>query len=293
MSEDLTIGITLIGSGRVGGNLLRHFVSHGLNICAVVEPKLERHSSIRSTAPSARVLTTLPHVLPQDTDICVLAVPDDQIAPLGALLADRPMLHAGALVFHVSGMRGADDLLPLQEAGCHAGCLHPIQSFPEQLLPRERLEGIGCGIEGPDNFWTRARDFAELLGWMPLRVDPRKKALYHAACVYAGNFNTVLAAHAEMLLRSATGSDDTCMDYLLPMMTTVLSQLHDRPADQILTGPAARGDAATLADHMQAIGDAHPELLAEYQHLSLAAASLASLREEEKAAVRRLMENGT
>jgi predicted short-subunit dehydrogenase-like oxidoreductase (DUF2520 family) len=276
----------------VGGNLLRHFVLNGLNICAVIEPKLDRHSFIRSAAPAARVLTSLPPVLPQDTDICVLAVPDDQIATLGAQLAERPMLHAGALVFHVSGIRGADDLLPLQEAGCHAGCLHPIQSFPEQPLPRERLVGIGCGIEGPDNFWTRARDFAELLGWMPLRVDPRKKALYHAACVYAGNFSTVLAAHADMLLRSATDSEDACMDYLLPMMTTVLSQLHDTPAEQILTGPAARGDAETISNHLQAIGEAHPELLSEYKHLTLAAATLASLRDDEKAAVHRLMEIG-
>ncbi len=287
MNEDLSIGLTLIGAGRVGMNLLRHCVAKGIAVCAVVEPRLDRHTSIRSIAPSARVLTSLPPALPQNTDVCILAVPDEQIAPLAISLADRPMLHSGALVFHVSGIRGAEDLLPLQEAGCHAGCLHPIQSFPDQPLPADRMKGIGCGIEGSDDFWLRARDFAELLDWMPLRVDARRKALYHAACVFAGNFTTVVAGNAERLLRHATQKDESLMDYLLPMMESVMAQLHDHPAEQVLTGPAARADTRTISEHTRALDEHFPEILQNYMQLSEAAAKLSLLSDEDKKALRK------
>jgi predicted short-subunit dehydrogenase-like oxidoreductase (DUF2520 family) len=286
MSDDLSIGITLIGAGRVGMNILRHFRGRNMEICAVVEPRIERHPAIRSAAPSARVLTGLPPALPQNTDICILAVPDEEIRALGEALADRPMLHSGALVFHVSGLRGAEELQPLQEIGCHAGCLHPMQSFPEQPLPPERLVGIGCGIEGPDDFWTRARDFAELLGWMPLRVNAQSKALYHAACVFAGNFSTVVAAHAERLLRAATGRDENLTDYLLPMLESVVARLRDHPAEQVLTGPAVRGDARAVDEHLQALASAFPDLREEYRLLSAAILQLSTLPEEKKRELR-------
>ena len=290
MSEELSIGITLIGAGRVGMNLVRHFVRCGMHVCAVIEPRIEQHASIRSAAPDARVLTELPPTLPHETDVCVLAVPDDDIAPIAARLAERPSLHSGALVFHVSGVRGADDLQPLQENGCHAGCLHPIQSFPTPSLPESRLRDIGCGIEGPDDFHTRARDFATLLGWMPLRILPQHKALYHAACVFAGNFTTVVAAQAETLLRRATGADATLMDYLLPMMQSVLAQIGEHPAEQVLTGPASRADTVAIASHVQAIGDAAPSLLPDYLALSRAAADIAQLGEREKKLLREFLE---
>lgn len=285
MSEDLSIGITLIGAGRVGMNLLRHCRDRGMEICAVVEPRIERHPAVRSAVPYARVLTALPPALPQNTDVCILAVPDEEIRTLADALADRPMLHSGALVFHVSGLRGAAELQPLQEAGCHAGCLHPIQSFPEQPLPPERMVGIGCGIEGPDDFWTRARDFAELLGWMPLRVDAKSKAMYHAACVFAGNFSTVIMAHADRLLRTATAREEALTDYLLPMLESVIAQLRDHPAEQVLTGPAARGDAHAIEEHLQALAGA-PEFRDEYRLLSAAILQLSPLPEEKKRDIR-------
>ncbi|MCB2206544.1 DUF2520 domain-containing protein [bacterium] len=281
-AEDLRIGVSLIGAGRVGLPLLRHAVANNLEICAVVEPRIEHHPSIRAIAPDARVLTALPPTLPRSTDVCILAVPDDALPGVVQHLADHGALHNGALVFHLSGLLSDEVMLPLQEAGCHAGCMHPIQSFPASPLPPERLIGIGCGVQGPDDFWSRASDFAELLGWFPIRVNAERKALYHAACVFAGNFTTLIAHQAEQLLRLAAEDVETPMDYLLPMMESVLQQLRDHPAEQVLTGPAARGDTTALGSHMQAIDDAVPDLLEEYRTLTRAAAAMSQLTESEK-----------
>lgn len=270
------IGITVIGAGRVGLNILRHLRRNELNILAVIETDIEKHGAVRAVLPDTRVVAAMPQALPHDTDICIICVPDDQIASVAESLAHPHALPAAALIFHVSGLLSAEELLALEEIGCITGCLHPIQSFTDTPLSPERMEGIGCGIEGNDTFWKQASSFAELLGWQPVRITTQHKAQYHAACVLAGNFSTVLAAQAEQLMQSAAQTGEPAAHFLLPMMENVLQQLYDHPADKVLTGPAMRGDMRAMTMHMEALKE-HPELLATYRALTRAAIEMSKL----------------
>ncbi|MDX9757874.1 MAG: DUF2520 domain-containing protein [Bacteroidota bacterium] len=265
--------LLLVGAGRVGMNLLRYCATRGMAIAMVVEPEIQRHPSIRGTVPDAAVLSRVPARLPAGITHVVLAVPDALIAHVAQEL--RHILTPGhsPLVFHCSGTLGSDQLSPLVAVGCLAGCMHPMQSFHSDDLENNDLEGIGCGIEGSDAFWRAARTFAESLDWHPLRVDAARKVLYHAACVFAGNFTTVLAAVAEDLLhRAATDSADAKLSHLLPMMRTVLARLEKTPPGTALTGPAARGDRETIARHRRTLEAVDPELAELYAGLSELAA---------------------
>ncbi|PLX23349.1 MAG: hypothetical protein C0600_14885 [Ignavibacteria bacterium] len=270
------IGITLIGAGRVGMNILRHLRQKELNILVVVETDIEKHAAVRSLLPNTRVVASMPRALPHDTDICIICVPDEQISAVATALAHPHALPSAALVFHVSGLRTAEELQSLEEMGCTTGCLHPIQSFSEGALPVDRMEGLGCGIEGNDMFWRQASSFAELIGWQPVRIAAQHKAQYHAACVFAGNFTTVLAAQAEQLMQASAQMGEPAGHLLLPMLETVLKELYDHPAERILTGPAMRGDMHAITMHMEAMKD-QPELLATYRALTRAAVQLSAL----------------
>ncbi|MBN1447377.1 MAG: DUF2520 domain-containing protein [Bacteroidetes bacterium] len=289
MTTPSAANVAVIGAGRVGLNLLRHLGRKGMRIPAVVEPDIERHGTIRSLFPHARVLAELPPGLPHDTDICILAVPDHMLAAVVAQLAEPPALPPTALALHVSGIHDADIMRPLTAAGHLAGGMHPIQSFTSTHLPVEALENIGCGIEGGDAFWERASAFAEQLGWQPLRIAPGRKALYHAACVFAGNFPVVLLAEASRLLRTASGTPNA-EELLFPMMEIVTRRLADTLPEHALSGPAARGDIEAIGRHLAALGDAFPDVLATYTALTRTALDLAPLTPEKRMDINTLLD---
>ena len=270
--------VMLIGAGRVGLNLLRHLKRRSFDVATVVEPDLERHASLRSILPDARVLASLPNGIPHGTDICILAVPDESIAPTAAQLAQGHAETPSTLIFHVSGLRGPAELQPFIDIGAAAGGIHPMQSFTDAPLPAEALDDIGCGIIGDDTFQERARAFAESVGWRPLRLRPDQKALYHASCVFAGNFPVVLAALADQLLCAAIAEGETTHgEHLLPMTEAVLSRLRSMPAEQALSGPAARGDLLALGKHLAALRDHQGDAVSTYADLTRTAARIAQL----------------
>lgn len=268
--------VLLIGAGRVGINLLRCFRRRGIRVGIVVESDRSRHELLRGVDPNAAVYEEIPAAIPADLGLGVLAVQDASIADTALRLAEMRPLPPRMTVFHCSGTMDSSLLAPLAEAGCVTGCIHPMQSFHSDILEESALTGIGCGVEGGDEFWEKGRAFAEALDWRPLRIDARKKALYHAANVFAGNFPLVLASVAERLLAAAaTGDGPAELSHLLPMMRAVLARLeHNSPADA-LTGPAARGDRGTIARHLEALEETDPDIRILYETLTREAAKLA------------------
>lgn len=268
--------LLLVGAGRVGKNLLRHCAARDMAIAMVVEAHAARHASLRHIVPDAAVHSHLPARLPERVTHIVLAVPDAAIADVTRDLARILSPGQTPLVFHCSGTLGSALLAPLEDAGCLTGCIHPIQSFHSDNLDTAALVGIGCGIEGSDAFWAAGHRFAEELGWRPLRIDPARKVLYHAASVFAGNFTTVLAAVAEELLRhAACDPDHPNLSSLLPMMRTVLARLEHTPPAEALTGPAARGDHDTIARHRRELESVNANWAELYARLSALAVEVA------------------
>ncbi|MBE0644229.1 MAG: DUF2520 domain-containing protein [Bacteroidetes bacterium] len=267
--------IALIGAGRVGLNLLRHCMRREVAVSAVVEPNPERLELIRQLLPASQVTAEVPSHFPEGTRYVVIAVPDRTIGEIARQLSTMKCLPQGLVLFHCSGTLDSSVLAPLAHNGCIVGSVHPMQSFPYDALPDDALRGIGCGIEGDDAFWHAGREFAALMEWRPLRIDARKKALYHAANVFAGNFPTVLAALAESLLREAAiAAEDERLTHLIPMMSAVVGRLADSDPASSLTGPAARGDQDTIRLHLEELATLDPRFREIYEALTRAALEL-------------------
>ena len=87
----------------------------------------------------------------------------------------------------------------------------------------------------------------------PLEV-PGDRALYHCAAVMAGNFATVLLAEAAAVLEAAGVARERAAASLAPLALTSLRNAATDPV-AALTGPAARGDLATIEGHLRALND--------------------------------------
>jgi predicted short-subunit dehydrogenase-like oxidoreductase (DUF2520 family) len=83
----------------------------------------------------------------------------------------------------------------------------------------------------------------------PFGLADEAKPVYHAASAFASNYLVTLTQVAIGLMERAGLDRDLARQALRPLQERTL-EVADRPP----TGPIARGDAATVAAHMQAVG---------------------------------------
>jgi predicted short-subunit dehydrogenase-like oxidoreductase (DUF2520 family) len=233
-----------VGPGRAGSTVAVALVARGWTAVAVAG----RSADAASTQVAAKLLGA-PAVAVADAgraaDLVIVATPDSAIAETAALLA--PGLRPGSLVVHLSGACPLDELDKLQRArpDVEIGGLHPLQSLPSVELGLARLAGSWCAVDGPD----AVERLAVTLGMRPFRVAPGDRAEYHAAATIASNHLVAVLGQAARVARDA----GVPMEALWPLAQATLDNVAAVGAEDALTGPVARGDAETLARHLDAL----------------------------------------
>lgn len=182
----------------------------------------------------------------EDVDVLVLATPDSTLADVAG--AVRPV--DSTVVVHLSGALGLDVLAPhARRAG-----LHPLVPLPSPEVGRVRLRsGVTFAVAGDPVAGTLAR----VLGGRTIVVDDAARAAYHAAACIASNHVVAVLGQAERVAATA-GLD---LDAFSGLVRAALADVAELGPAAALTGPAARGDEATLARHRAALA---PEELAGY-----------------------------
>jgi predicted short-subunit dehydrogenase-like oxidoreductase (DUF2520 family) len=200
--------------------------------------------------------------------LVVIATPDAAID--GAARELAPRLEAGALVVHLSGARGLDALASVaeQRPDCAVGALHPLQTFaaPDPA----RITGCWAAVAGP----PVVSELARALGAHPFVVADDRRAAYHAAAVVASNHLVALLGQVARLADVA----GVPFDAFRPLVETTVANCADRGPAAALTGPVARGDAATVAAHFDALPHAERDT---YRALALAALVLSGRDDDE------------
>lgn len=188
--------------------------------------------------------------------LVLLCVPDDAIATFAA------GLHVGAdtVVAHVAGSRGLDVLAPHRRVGS----LHPLSTMPDAVLGAQRLRGGVFCVEGD----ALLDDVVTSLDGRILSVTSDRRALYHATASSAANHLVALLGHVEALARA---TQLELADFL-PLARQAFDDVVAYGPARALTGPAARGDVATIAAHLHALPE---EERATYVALSERARRLA------------------
>ncbi len=173
-----------------------------------------------------------------DVDLLVIATPDDAVAEVAASVAPSP----GTTVAHLSGSLGLDALAPhpLRAA------VHPLVPLPNGEVGAARLgSGVTFAVAGA----PLARDVVTSLGGRMVEVADGDRAAYHAAACIAANHVVALLGQVERVAASV-GLD---LESFLPLTRAAVDDVAALGAGPALTGPARRGDWATLSRHLDAL----------------------------------------
>jgi predicted short-subunit dehydrogenase-like oxidoreductase (DUF2520 family) len=265
--------VGIVGAGAVGLALGVAIDRAGWPVGAVASRDAGRRERFRAHVPSARMFAEAT-ALVDDVDLVILAVPDDVIAPLSAGLR----LYAGQAIVHTSGLLGAEVLAPALAAGSQAGAFHPLVAFADLDRALAALHGATIAIEGDDELAAHLGDLAEAIGGHPVRLAPGSKAAYHAAAVLAaGGVTAVLDTIRE--IAAVMGLDEAgALRIYLPLLEQTVANARALGVAAALTGPATRGDAGTVAAHLDALASGAPGALPVYRALLARSVAIAEAR---------------
>jgi predicted short-subunit dehydrogenase-like oxidoreductase (DUF2520 family) len=235
--------VRIVGPGRAGRSLAGALVDAGCD----VRQLLGRLDDLSAAA--------------EGVDLLVLATPDSVIASAAAAVTPVP----DTVVLHLSGALGLDALAPHPRRAA----LHPLAPLPSPEVGRVRLRsGITFAVAGD----PLAAKVAELLDGRVMVVDDAGRAAYHAAACMASNHLVALMGQVE---RVAAGAGLE-LDAFVSLARAALVDVAELGPAAALTGPAARGDEATIARHRAALD---PEELPGYDAGAELARRLARLRQ--------------
>lgn len=260
----LRVGV--IGAGRVGsvfGAAWRRAGHHIVGVSAVSDVSRLRAEALLPGVP----ITSVPDIC-ADAELILFAVPDDVLPDLVRGLESAGALAPGRFLVHVSGRHGLAVFASVLQ--CVPLAIHPVMTFTGTSLDLDRLSGAPCGVTAPEGYRSVAETLTVELGAEPVWVPESVRVRYHAALSYASNFMNTLVSQASDILEQQGMADPARL--LAPLLHASLDNAL-RLRDRGLTGPIARGDAESIARHLEVLDD--PAVAASYRAMGRLAADRA------------------
>jgi len=282
----LQVGV--ISAGRVGTALGEALAAAGHPVIAVHARSAASRERAARRLPSAS-LADIPTVTAR-SDLLVLAVPDTELAGVAQTVAAT--VRPGQIVLHTAGAHGVSVLEPVTRAGALPLAVHPAMTFVGSGEDTVRLASSCFGITSADEVGDAVAAALVLeLGGTPVRIAEDRRTLYHAALAHGANNLIALITDAVTALEAAidTAAIDTAAtvdaapassapaglaaELLAPLARASLENVLAM-GPSALTGPVARGDAAAVAGHLEALAALpDPGIVGGYRTLAARAAA--------------------
>ena len=211
--------VRIVGPGRAGTSLALALTNAGWDVA----PMLGRRHDVAGAA--------------RGVDLLVLATPDDTVRDV----ARAVQVESATVVAHLAGALGLDVLAPHPRRAA----VHPLVALPTPELGARRLVGGWFAVAGD----PLAGEVVRALDGRSFTVDDADRAIYHAAAVIASNHVVALLGQAERLAASVGVPFQAYLD----LATDTLANVAELGPVGAITGPAARGDEATLRRHVRAL----------------------------------------
>ena len=242
------LAVGIVGAGRAGTALGAALARAGHQVVAA--SAVSDASLRRAHANFPDAVITEPSQVLRRADLALLTVPDDALPGLAAGLAATGAPLEGRMLAHASGRYGVSVLEPAVRQGALPLALHPVMTFTGRGDDVDRLRGTCFGVTAPEVLRPAAEALVIEMGGEPVFIAEERRDLYHAAIAGAANHLITLVAQAMDLLRTAGVAEPARL--LAPLLSASLDNAL-RFGDAGLTGPVARGDAATVAAHVAAL----------------------------------------
>lgn len=244
------LGVTIVGSGRVGSALALELKRAGYRIREIVS-RPGKASVQRARTLARRVGASAVEIGAQLTgDIIWLCVPDAAIASTAKALA-KFSEWKGKLAVHSSGALGSTELKQLRQVGASVASAHPLMTFVSKSRPT--FQGVPFAIEGDPRAVRAVRKMARDLGAQAFSLSARTKGAYHAWSTYSSPLLIALLVTAEQVARTAGVPPHAARRRMLPILEQTLRNYGALGPSAAFSGPLVRGDTETIAAHLQAL----------------------------------------
>jgi len=259
--------VGVIGAGRVGAVLAAALRAAGHEIVAVAGESDASRRRAAELLPGVPV--EKPTAVARAADLLILTVPDDMLSNVANMLSASGAIRPGQVVLHTSGRHGLEVLADAAGVGARVIAMHPAMTFTGTAVDLPRLHGCVFGVTAGPAERSVADQLVTDLGGAPMWVPEERRALYHAALAHGANHLVTLVAQAREMLAAVAADDPTYdpADTLRPLLTAALDNAL-RDGDAALTGPMVRGDAGTVAAHLEEVAAVAPHTLPSYVALA-------------------------
>ncbi|HVK78270.1 MAG TPA: DUF2520 domain-containing protein [Kofleriaceae bacterium] len=274
MTRSPTPNMFVVGAGPVATAL-----AGGLRLAGVPVLGLwaRKPAAARAAAAAAGVaaFSPAPPDLLLEADLIIVAVRDDAVREVAQRLVATGLVGSRHVLLHCSGAAAAAEAFaPVAGKVGGMGTLHPLRAVADARTAMRNWKGTVFGVEGDARGLTAATQVAQLLGGTALPLEGGAMARYHAAAAIASNYVVAVIDAAVGLLRQAGVDEAAAVAALVPLAQGALANVAERGLAQGLTGPIRRGDAGTVARHLEAL-DGEPALQELYRVLGRRALGLA------------------
>lgn len=241
------MNIVIIGTGNAAWVLGRKLRKAGHNILQVFGRDNKTASDLAYELNTES--TNYWNVVNREADIYLVAVSDIAVEDVvrELRLKDETVVHTAASL----------PLDVLKEHASHYGVMYPVQSMRREGT---RLPETPLLINASDRPTLTALDrLAHSISEQVVEADDDTRAKLHLAAVMVNNF----ANHLYALAAEYCTQERLDFGLLLPLIQETAARLHEIPPGQSQTGPAVRGDVATIEKHRRLLLN-HPELAKLY-----------------------------
>lgn len=263
--------LAIAGTGRVAKSLGALLHRGGFHIEVVAGRSIESAREAAGFIGSGEAMTIAE--LARAVKRILIAVADDAVPDVALTLQNGGL--RGGIVLHTAGAAGPDALHSLRQAGNAVGVLHPLQTIPNAVSGVEALRGASFAYAGDDAAVDWARAIVDAVGGKQLALAADHWDLYHAAAVFASNYQVTMMDAALELMEEAGLGRGEALDALGPLLRASTENILSAGPEQALTGPIRRGDCGTVKKHLSQLAHCLPETMGLYRAAGLRTVPLA------------------
>ncbi len=242
--------IAIIGAGNTAYTLCKLLKNKGIEPFCVFVRDFEKAKKVHEDL-NVPVISSYDIVL--KSDMAIIAVNDDAISEVASHLVDYK-----GLIVHTSGTKPSE----LLNRCMRYGIFYPLQTMSKEREISFDEIPLLIYANSPDDVEMLSKFAGQFSNKVVFCDDEQRKAI-HLAAVYVSNFTNVMLGIGDKLLKN----NGLSLDLMRPLVMEMMQKSLDISPEKALTGPARRGDFATIGEHEKMLAD-YPDELAIYMILT-------------------------
>ncbi|MCP4694516.1 MAG: DUF2520 domain-containing protein [Desulfobacterales bacterium] len=245
------MNIGFIGAGKVATAFGRYLHDKGLSVSGYYDlvPEKAAHAGERAQCG----LFQSGAEAAANADIILITTQDDQITGACGLLCEQECIGPRHLVGHMSGAHSCLVLDEARKRGATVFSLHPLQAFADEENALASLPNTWFSLEGVKEDLGPIIEILSKTENPYFILSPEHKSLYHlSACIFSTYLVTLMGVGLSALEKAGIDSRDG-FQAMLPLIEGTIANIAQLGPARALTGPIARGDAGTIARHLEAL----------------------------------------